>query len=212
MSYYNNRVYPWLINTLGNPGPIREIRKRIIPSAKGIVLEIGVGTGANLIHYNPSRITKLYALEPNPGMIRFAEGQLRRTHFDIEFLDLPGERIPLNDETVDTVVSTFTLCTIPGIADAIQGIRRVLKPDGRLVFFELGLSPDPQVQRWQRWWEPVSQQIFGGLYLTRDIPTLLNSLADFQIEQMESSYLANFPKSWTYTWWGNAILQSHSHG
>lgn len=206
MSFYTDRVYPYLINTLGNPAPIRKIRERLIPSATRIVLEIGFGTGANLIHYNPAGITKLYALEPNAGMIRFAEQKLRHTQLNVEFLDLPGERIPLNDETVDTVVSTFTLCTIPGIAEAIKCIRRVLKPAGRLIFFELGLSPDLQVQRWQSWWEPVSQRIFGGLYLTRDIPALLTSHGSFEIEQMESGYLANFPKSWTYSWWGTAIL------
>jgi ubiquinone/menaquinone biosynthesis C-methylase UbiE len=104
--------------------------------------------GANFVHYDPGRVTKLFALEPNPGMIRLAERQMHQTKLKVEFLDLPGERIPLEDGTVDTVVSTFTLCTIPGIAEAIRGIRRVLKPDGELIFFELGLSADPAVQRW----------------------------------------------------------------
>jgi len=206
MSFYNDRVYPYLINAWGNPAPIRKIRERLIPPAKGIVLEIGFGTGANLIHYNPARITKLYALEPNPGMIRFAEQKLRESRLSVEFLDLPGEQIPLPDEAVETVISTFTLCTIPGIAEAVQGIRRVLKPNGRLIFFELGLSPDLRVQRWQKLWEPIFQRLFGGLYLTRDIPALLTAYGGFQIDQMESGYLAKFPKSWTYSWWGSARL------
>jgi ubiquinone/menaquinone biosynthesis C-methylase UbiE len=114
--------------------------------AEGNVLEIGVGSGANFVHYDPTKVSKLYALEPNLGMIRLAERQQRRTKLKIEYLDLPGERIPLEDKTIDTVVSTFALCTIPDIATAIRGIARVLRPDGRLVFFELGRSADPKVQ------------------------------------------------------------------
>src|SRR5206468_6359355 len=118
-------------------------------------------------------ISKLYALEPNPGMIRLAERQRSQTKLDIQFLDLPGERIPLPDSTVDTVVSTFTLCTIPGVVEAIRGIRRVLKPNGKLVFLEHGLSSDPQIQRWQRRCEPLNRRVFEGCHLTRHIPSLL---------------------------------------
>ena len=108
---------------------------------------------------------------------------------------------------MDTVVSTFTLCTIPGIVDAIRGIARVLRPNGKLIFFELGLSPDPEVQRWQKQLEPLHHWLFQGLYLTRDIPSLIVH-GGFQIKQMESGYLAQFPKSLSYCWWGTAILQS----
>src|SRR5688500_10970137 len=134
MSFYRDYVYSYLVNVLGDPAPIRKIRQQIIPQAQGKVLEIGVGSGANLIHYDSNRVIKLYALEPNPGMIRLAERQRRKTTLNIEFIDLPGERIPLEDRTIDTVVSTFTLCTIPGVVDAIRGIARVLKPGGKLIF------------------------------------------------------------------------------
>lgn len=147
---------------------------------------------------------KLYALEPNPGMIRLAERQRRKTRLDVEFLDLPGERIPLDDHAVDCVVSTFTLCTIPGIEEALRGIARVLRPGGRLIFFELGLAPDPAVQRWQRRLEPVFYRLFQGLFLTRAIPALIQD-AGFQIEQMEAGYIASFPKSSSYCWWGIAV-------
>ncbi len=206
MPFYRDRVYPYLVDRLGDPPPIQKIRRQIIPQAQGQVLEIGVGSGANLLLYDPARVTKLYALEPNPGMIRLAEEKRRRTKLRIEFLDLPGERIPLADGTVDTVVSTFTLCTIPGIAEAIRGICRVLRPDGRLIFFELGLSPDPTVQRWQKRLEPVYHWLFQGLYLTRDIPALIRQ-GSFQIEHIEAGYLARFPKSPSHCWWGTAILQ-----
>src|SRR5689334_1443689 len=121
MPFYKDYIYPFLVKNLGDPQPIRKIRQQIIPQAQGIVLEIGVGSGANFIHYDSTKVKRLYALEPNLGMIRLAEDQRRKTKLNIEFIDLPGERIPLEDGTVDTVVSTFTLCTIPGIVDAIRG-------------------------------------------------------------------------------------------
>jgi len=203
MSFYRDTIYPRLVDVLGDPAPIRKIREQIIPLAEGNILEIGVGSGANFIHYDPTKVSKLYALEPNLGMIRLAEKQQRRTKLNIEYLDLPGERIPLEDKTVDTVVSTFTLCTIPDIATAIRGIARVLRPDGQLIFFELGLSPDPKVQHRQRQLEPICHWLFQGLYLTRDIPSLLMQ-GGFQIKQMEKGYVAQFPKSLSYCWWGIA--------
>jgi ubiquinone/menaquinone biosynthesis C-methylase UbiE len=205
MPFYKDFVYPYLVDKLGDPPPIQEIRKQIIPPAQGKVLEIGVGSGANFIHYDPTRVTRLYALEPNLGMIRLAERKQYLTKLNIEYLDLPGERIPLEDESVDTVVSTFTLCTIPGIAEALRGIARILKPDGNLIFFELGLSPDPGVQRRQKQLEPIFHWLFQGLYLTRDIPSLITQ-GGFQIKQMEMGYLAQFPKSLSYCWWGVAGL------
>jgi ubiquinone/menaquinone biosynthesis C-methylase UbiE len=204
MHFYTDTIYPHLVNLLGDPLPIKKIRQQIIPLAEGNVLEIGVGSGANFIHYDPTKVTKLYALEPNPGMIRLAEKQQRRTKLNFEYLDLPGERIPLEDDTVDTVVSTFTLCTIPDIKTAIAGIARVLKLDGKFIFFELGLSPDPRVQHRQRHLEPVFHSLFQGLRLTRDIPALLMK-GGFQVKQMEKGYLAQFPKSASYCWWGIAF-------
>ena len=203
MSFYNNRVYPHLVTMLGNPEPIRKIRERLVPLAEGKVLEIGVGPGVNFVHYDPARVGKVYALEPNVGMIRRAQRQCRRTSLDVEFLDLPGERIPLADGSVDTVVSTFTLCTIRGVADAIRGIGRVLKPDGRLIFFEHGLSPDPRVRRWQERTEPFFKLAFEGCHVTRDIPSLIVN-GGFKIEQMNTAYLSPFPKSGSYAFWGIA--------
>jgi ubiquinone/menaquinone biosynthesis C-methylase UbiE len=104
MPFYKDHVYPHLVSMLGNPKPINEIRQRIVRLAQGNVLEIGVGPGVNFTHYDPSRVDKIYALEPNPGMLRRAEKQRHQTQLDIEFLDLPGERIPLAEASVDTVV------------------------------------------------------------------------------------------------------------
>jgi ubiquinone/menaquinone biosynthesis C-methylase UbiE len=206
MPFYRDQIYPQLVNLLANPKPIREVRQRILPLAQGTVLELGVGPGVNFVHYDPARVSKLYALEPNPGMIRLAEKPRRRTKLDVEFLGLQAERIPLEEGAVDTVVSTFTFCTIPGVVEAIRGVGRVLRPDGRLIFFEHGRSPDPRVHRCQIWWEPIFYRVFAGCHLTRDMPSLITQ-GGFHIEQIETAYLAKFPKSWAYCSWGVAIPQ-----
>ncbi len=203
MPFYRDRVYPHLVSMLGNPKPIENIRQRVVPLAQGEVLEIGVGPGVNFVHYDRAKVAKIYALEPNPGMLRRAEEQRRRTQLDIEFLDLPGERIPLPDASVDTVLSTFTLCTIPGVVAAIQGVGRVLRPDGKFIFFEHGLSPDSAVRRWQERTEPFFQWAFEGCHVTRDIPALIQE-GGFKIGQMDTGYLAPFPKCGSYCFWGVA--------
>ena len=182
MTLYKDRIYPRLVSILGNPEPIRTVRRRIIPRAHGRVLEIGVGPGVNFPHYDPARVAKLYALEPNPGMLRLAARQRQRTTLDVEFLGLPGERLPLADGSVDTVVSTFTLCTIPRVGDGVRELRRVLGEGGALIFFEHGLSPDPRVHRWQRWTEPITRCVFAGCHLTRDVPSVLEQ-GGFEIEE-----------------------------
>jgi ubiquinone/menaquinone biosynthesis C-methylase UbiE len=132
MPIYRDRIYPRLASSVGNPKPIRSLRRGLVPLAAGTVLEIGVGAGANLPFYDPERVTLLYALEPNPGMRRLAATEQRQVGLKVEFIDLPGERLPLEDASVDTVVSTFTLCTIANLTDALRGIKRVLRPGGRV--------------------------------------------------------------------------------
>jgi ubiquinone/menaquinone biosynthesis C-methylase UbiE len=203
MAFYRNHVYPEVVSVLGNPPPIQKIRERIIPLAQGTVLEIGVGPGVNFPHYDRTKVDKIFALEPNPGMVRRAEKLGRQTKLDIQFLDLPGERIPLPANSVDTVVSTFTLCTIPGVVDAIRGVGRVLKPGGKFIFFEHGLSPDSGVRRWQKRTEPLFQWAFEGCHVTRDIPSLISE-GGFNVEEIETGYLAPFPKCGSYCFWGVA--------
>src|SRR5574340_603607 len=210
MPFYRDTVYPRLVELLGDPAPIRALRQKMMPLARGAVLEIGAGSGANFPHYDPAGVTRLYALEPNPGMRRLAARHLGGMQLKVEFLDLPGDHIPLGDGSVDTAVSTFTLCTIPAIREAIGEVRRVLKPGGRLLFIELGLSPDPEVARWQKRLEPFQEWLFQGLRLTCHIPSLLVE-GGFQIEQLEQGYLADFPKASTYCWWGTAVPRSEEH-
>ena len=211
MPFYRDHVYPRLVKALGNPRPVQQLRRQLVPLASGTVLEIGVGSGANLRYYDPAKVSLLYALEPNPGMRRLAELERRRTDIKVEFLDLPGERIPLDDGALDTVVSTFTLCTIPGVSEALRGITRVLKPDGELLFLEPSLAADSRVRRWQEWWEPFHHRVFEGLHLTRDIPPLLTR-EGFQLQRVSSVYLTAFPKSWAHCCWGAATLHSEGRG
>jgi SAM-dependent methyltransferase len=204
VGFYRDRIYPRLVSGLGDPPPIRDLRKKLLSQASGRTLEIGVGPGVNFAHYDPAKVTKLYALEPNEQMVRLAQARRQGTGLDIEFLGLPGERIPLADASVDTVVSTFTLCTIPGVEEALRGVRRVLAPGGRLVFFEIAASPDAGVRRWQRLWEPIHYRLFEGLRLTRDVPALIRR-AGFVITSIESGSMARFPRSWSHCCWGVAV-------
>jgi ubiquinone/menaquinone biosynthesis C-methylase UbiE len=206
MALYRDRLYPQIVSLLGDPEPFRQVRRRIVPLAHGTVLEIGVGPGANFTHYDAARVKGLFALEPNPGMVRLAERQRLRTTLDIRFLGFPAERIPLEDRSVDSVVSTFTLCTIPGVAEAVRDIRRVLRPTGTLIFFEHGLSPDARIRRWQKRTERVTRWLFEGCHVTRDVPSLLEQNG-FRIREIDAAYLSSFPKSWTYCWWGTAVPQ-----
>jgi len=199
---YRDRIYPYLVTRIGDPKPIRNLRQNVIPLATGTVLEVGSGAGANFPYYDPARVTKLYALEPNARMIALSEPQ-RPASLAVEYLELPGERIPLQDAIVDSVVSTFTLGTIPDVLSALRGMRRILRPEGKLIFLELGLSPEAAVRRWQKVWDPAAHWLFEGLHLTLDIPSLLME-SGFQIETLETRYLATFPKSWTFCSWGTA--------
>lgn len=204
MGFYRDRVYSRLVSTFGDPPPIQALRRRLLAEASGTILEIGVGPGVNFAHYDRSRVTKLHALEPNAGMVALAERRRRGMTLNVEFLGLPGERIPLPGASVDTVVSTFTLCTIPGVEEAIRGVTRVLKPRGRLIFFEVAVSADARVRRWQERWEPIHLRLFEGLQLTRDIAGLLRH-GGFEIGSVESGCMAQFPKSWSHCCWGVAV-------
>ena len=175
-----------------------------MPRACGDVLEIGAGAGVNFRRYERGRVNRVYALEPNRGMLRRAERERQRAQVAIEFLDLPGERIPLAEASVDTVVSTLVFCTIPDVVEAIRGIRRVLRPGGRLIFLEHGLAPDADVERWQRRAEPLWGCVFGGCHLTREMPALLGE-GGFRAGQMEPGYVAPFPKMASYCWWGEMV-------
>jgi len=202
MSVYDDYVLPHLIHLACGTRPVRKQREKVVPLASGRVLEIGMGSGLNLPYYDRNRVERLWGLEPSRGMRRKAANRLRRADIPVEWLDLPGEEIPLDDDSVDTVVLTYTLCSIPDWLRALQQMRRVLKPGGSLVFCEHGEAPDANVRKWQAGLEPVWKKVAGGCHLARPIPRCLND-AGFRIDHMESAYIPG-PRFASFNYWGTA--------
>lgn len=174
-----------------------------MPEAAGEILEIGFGTGLNVPYYDPSKVKKIWALEPSAGMRNKAQPAVDESEMNIEFIDLPGEQIPLDDNSVDTVLITYTLCTIPDTKEALQGMRRVLKPAGRLLFCEHGKAPDENVQHWQDRLNPAWSRIAGGCNMNRDIPALIDE-GGFDIKVDERMYIPGV-RILSYNYWGSAV-------
>ena len=203
MGFYKNYVVPRFINCACGTKPIMRQREKVVPLAHGTVLEIGVGTGLNLPHYDASRVDKVYGLDPSEQSWRLAGERVQGLDFDVEFIGLPGEQIPLEDNSVDTVMVTYSLCTIPDPVTALHGMARVLKPGGQLVFCEHGKAPDDPVQRWQQRINPVWRRLAGGCNLNRDIPQLLDE-GGFDTERIDTMYLPSTPKIAGFNYWGTA--------
>jgi len=203
MGFYDRHILPFLLNAAMSAKPITYQRRKIVPRAEGRVLEIGFGAGHNLPFYDPAKVTHLWALEPSAEMRARAATRVSASSIAPEFLDLPGEQIPLEDETVDTILVTYTLCTIPDVMTALAGMRRVLKPSGRLLFCEHGEAPDESVQRWQRRITPLWKTIGGGCDVGRPIPKLIGE-AGFRIEGLETMYLPGTPRFAGFNYWGSA--------
>ena len=203
MGFYENRILPVLVDKGCGTPPFRGQRKKIVPLASGRVLEVGMGSGPNIRHYDPEKVEFVWGLEPSAGMRRRAQANLAAAPFEVKWLDLPGEEIPLDDESVDTVLLTFTLCTIPHAARALGQMRRVLKPDGRLLFCEHGAAPDAGVRKWQDRLNPLWRRIAGGCNINRGIPRLIEA-AGFAIEKLESAYLPDTPRIAAYNYLGIA--------
>ena len=191
------------MNFACSASPNQKQRQKIVPEATGEILEIGFGGGLNVPFYDPSKVKKIWALEPSEGMRRMAQPAVNGTDMDIEFIELPGEQIPLDDNSVDTVLVTYTLCTISDTEAALQGMRRVLKPQGRLLFCEHGKAPDENVARWQTRLNPAWSRIAGGCQMNRDIPALINE-GGFNIEIDERMYIPG-AKILCYNYWGSAV-------
>ncbi len=202
MSFYSERVLPHIINFACSAKPNMKQREKIVPQAAGTVLEIGFGSGLNLPYLDATKVDKLFALEPSEGMRRKAAPLVEETTIDVEFIDLPGEEIPLDDQSVDTVLVTYSLCTIEDTVAALNGMRRVLKPGGRLLYCEHGLAPDADVRRWQRRMNPTWRRIAGGCNLDRDIPAVL-SAGGFTMETDERMYIPGL-RALCYNYWGSA--------
>lgn len=202
MGFYDDKILPRLINLACAAKPSMKQREKIVPHAEGDVLEIGFGSGLNVAFYDRRKVRKIFGLEPSEGMRRLAAGRVSESGLDIEFIDLPGEEIPLAANSVDTVLMTYTLCTIPDVAAALEGMRRVLKPGGKLLFCEHGKAPDEGVRRWQNRLNPAWGKIGGGCNMNRDIPALIEA-GGFRITEDERMYIPG-PRILCYNYWGRA--------
>ena len=200
MNFYDRWVLPWLTDLCMRNKEARRYRELMIPLASGRVLEVGFGSGLNLPFYSAG-VRHLFALEPSPELRKMAGRRINGTRFTVEFLDRSAEEIPLERASVDTVVTTWTLCTIPDAARALQEMKRVLKPGGVLLFVEHGLAPEPGVQAWQHRLNPLWNRIGGGCNLDRQIADLIVQ-SGFRFGELKTEYVKGLkPMSFTYGGW-----------
>lgn len=201
-NWYERYLLPYLLDFACGIRPVWRQRQKVVPLARGRILEIGIGTGLNAAHYQRDQVEQIVGLDPALQMHRLARKRIARAQLPVELIGLSAEKIPLPDASFDTVLITYTLCTIPDPVSALREMRRVLKPGGRLIFCEHGRAPDTSVRRWQDrltpWWKPLA----GGCHLNRDIPQLLRE-AGFNSKDLEQMYLPG-PRPLTYNYWGTA--------
>ena len=205
MKLYNDYILPVMLDHLCGTDDIAEQRRKVVPRANGLVLEVGMGTGLNLPIYNETAIDKVIGLDPSTKSFKKAERRAQRPDFPVEYLGMSGESIPLAHESVDTVVLTYTLCSISNPGRALAEMRRVLKPGGKLLFCEHGKAPAQRLFRVQRRLTPLWKRVVGGCHLDRDIPDLIQQ-GGFRIEELDSDYVL---RSWlvsiaSFQYWGVA--------
>ena len=200
--FYGRHVLPHFVHFACSLKPIRRQREKVVPLAQGRILEIGIGSGLNLPYYDRGKVSRLFGLEPSPEMTRKAKRAAHAAGIDVELIDAGAESLPLESQSIDTVVVTYTLCTIPEAEAALKQMRRVLKPGGKLLFCEHGLAPDASVRKWQHRMTPLWTRFGGGCHLNRDIPALIEQ-SGFRIENMETMYLPGWRPA-TFNYWGRA--------
>ena len=201
MSLYEHWIFPRILDLSMRSQEVTRYREQVVPQAKGHVLEIGIGSGLNIPFYGPN-VTRLYGLEPSAELRTMASRRAQKAGVSVTFLDNSAEQIPLADRSIDTVVMTWTLCTIPDAARALAEMHRVLKPDGELLFVEHGLAPDAGVRVWQHHLTPVWMRIAGGCHLDRKIDELISGAA-FRLADLRTEY-AKGPRPMTFMYLGRA--------
>ena len=199
--WYDRVILPYVLDFACGLRPIARQRGKVVPRARGRVLEVGIGSGLNLAFYDRQRVDRLIGIDPAGQMHPLAHKRSRKTGMPVELLRVSAEGLPMDDATIDTVVCTYTLCTVADPHAALREMRRVLKPGGTLLFAEHGLAPDPQVAKWQSRLQPWWGRIAGGCQLGRDIPGLLAE-AGFR-SKLDAAYIA-WPRSLAYNYWGEA--------
>ncbi|MGH7805341.1 MAG: class I SAM-dependent methyltransferase [Candidatus Binatia bacterium] len=202
MSFYEDRILPRCVDWLLSRKPFLEARERVARGLAGEVVEIGFGSGLNL-PYLPRDVSRLYAIEPSGGARELAAERIAGSSTPVELRGLDGQSLPFPDASVDAVLSTFTLCTIPDYERALAEVRRVLKPGGRFHFLEHGRSPEASVAKWQDWLTPIQRRIAGGCQLNRPIDRAIEA-AGLRIGAIERYYLAG-PKFAAHLFEGRAF-------
>jgi ubiquinone/menaquinone biosynthesis C-methylase UbiE len=200
MGFYQNQIIPLLIDLTMRQRNLAAYRSRVVPAADGRVLEIGIGSGLNLPFYSCS--VHLIGLDPSPKLLSMARRNLRPDLSSVELIEGSAESIPLEDRSVDTVVTTWTLCSIPDARRALREIYRVLDPIGRLLIIEHGRAPDPNVRWWQDHLTPIWKRLGGGCHLNRAIKMLIED-AGFRFERIDTGYMLG-PKPMTFMYEGSA--------
>ena len=203
MGLYSRYLLPTLTHLACRSRPMERQRQKIVPLARGRVLEVGVGSGLNFPFYNHQQVDRLWVLDPSPELMRMAKRRAQSSALAIQYLEAPGEEIPLDDGSIDSVVVTYTLCTIPEVLAAIRQMARVLRPGGRLLFSEHGTAPDEKVRRWQERLNPYWRRVSGGCQLNRDIPRLIED-GGFRLDGVESMYLPGWRVA-GFHYWGAAV-------
>lgn len=201
MGFYKRYLLPRATHYVCGHKSIADQRRKVVPRAKGQVLEIGIGSGLNLPFYDPRKVERVWGLEPHIEMWRQIDAP--DMGFEIEHLEAPAERIPLEDASADTIVVTYTLCSVTGLSDALRDMRRVLKPGGELLFCEHGAAPHEKVRRWQERLNPIWGKLSGGCRLNLQIPTLLEG-GGFDIQSMDKGYIGG-PRVSGFNYWGCAV-------
>jgi ubiquinone/menaquinone biosynthesis C-methylase UbiE len=204
-SWYERNILPFMIDLGCGGKPIRRQRVKVVPRAHGRVLEVGIGSGLNAPYYDRARVSAIVGLDPSGAMRRRAERRIADAGLQVEFIGLSAEKIPQPDASFDSVLITYTLCSIPDPLAALAEMRRVLKPEGQLIFCEHGRAPDDSVRRWQDRLTPLWRRIGGGCHLNRDIPALLAD-GGFDCGELETMYLPGL-RPLTYNFWGTATAR-----
>jgi ubiquinone/menaquinone biosynthesis C-methylase UbiE len=201
MSFYQNYVVPWLTHLSTRQARLVPYRRRVVSSATGRVLEIGIGSGLNLPFYSQG-VKQIVGIDPSPKLLAMANEATTQSSLPVELIEGTAEAIPIGNASIDTVVTTWTMCSVPNLDQALEEIHRVLRPGGRLLFVEHGLSPEPRVRWWQDRVTPVWTHLSGGCHLNRAIEDVIK-IAGFSIEQLDTVYLAG-PKIMTFMYEGFA--------